>query len=225
VTDLWLPPGARRPFDADVERVIEEADDPAEARRLAEELRDRYGLSFGTDDGYAQAVAAGEDPAEILFPRAWGRVTTTSGRKVLAAYVKSDALERMILDSTAQVELSSVVDRAEHPMIAALCPALSFRLRHVTTITPLEYHEMPCPIDWRAAVQEDGFALAIYNEEDPDARVPYIASPPLRPSGGLILPGRGTKVGRNDPCPCGSGIKFKRCCGARGPVDQPKGGS
>ena len=24
------------------------------------------------------------------------------------------------------------------------------------------------------------------------------------------------KVGRNDPCPCGSGKKFKRCCGPRG---------
>jgi preprotein translocase subunit SecA len=24
------------------------------------------------------------------------------------------------------------------------------------------------------------------------------------------------KVGRNDPCPCGSGKKFKKCCGARG---------
>jgi SEC-C motif domain protein len=23
------------------------------------------------------------------------------------------------------------------------------------------------------------------------------------------------KVGRNDPCPCGSGKKYKRCCGAR----------
>jgi hypothetical protein len=23
----------------------------------------------------------------------------------------------------------------------------------------------------------------------------------------------GTKVGRNEPCPCGSGQKFKRCCG------------
>lgn len=22
-------------------------------------------------------------------------------------------------------------------------------------------------------------------------------------------------VGRNDPCPCGSGRKFKRCCGLR----------
>lgn len=24
---------------------------------------------------------------------------------------------------------------------------------------------------------------------------------------------RGAKVGRNDPCPCGSGRKFKKCCG------------
>ncbi len=34
-----------------------------------------------------------------------------------------------------------------------------------------------------------------------------------RPKAG---PGRakGPKVGRNDPCPCGSGRKYKRCCGA-----------
>jgi preprotein translocase subunit SecA len=25
---------------------------------------------------------------------------------------------------------------------------------------------------------------------------------------------RGPKVGRNDPCPCGSGKKYKKCCGA-----------
>ncbi|KAB5148749.1 hypothetical protein GAC40_28460, partial [Bacteroides thetaiotaomicron] len=23
----------------------------------------------------------------------------------------------------------------------------------------------------------------------------------------------GTKIGRNDPCPCGSGKKYKKCCG------------
>ena len=28
------------------------------------------------------------------------------------------------------------------------------------------------------------------------------------------------EVGRNDPCPCGSGLKFKRCCG----LDLPPGG-
>ena len=31
-----------------------------------------------------------------------------------------------------------------------------------------------------------------------------VAVPPVR---------RGPKVGRNEPCPCGSGRKFKRCCG------------
>jgi uncharacterized protein len=47
----------------------------------------------------------------------------------------------------------------------------------------------------------------------------------LRPSGpsGAAYPGPGAgatvvraapKIGRNDPCPCGSGKKFKKCCGA-----------
>jgi len=29
-------------------------------------------------------------------------------------------------------------------------------------------------------------------------------------------PVRVAKVGRNDPCPCGSGKKYKKCCGANG---------
>jgi uncharacterized protein YecA (UPF0149 family) len=28
------------------------------------------------------------------------------------------------------------------------------------------------------------------------------------------LQSRKPKVGRNDPCPCGSGRKYKKCCGA-----------
>jgi uncharacterized protein YecA (UPF0149 family) len=26
------------------------------------------------------------------------------------------------------------------------------------------------------------------------------------------------KIGRNDPCPCGSGKKHKKCCGVIGPA-------
>jgi uncharacterized protein len=33
-----------------------------------------------------------------------------------------------------------------------------------------------------------------------------------RPPGQPII--KGPKTGRNDPCPCGSGKKFKKCCGA-----------
>jgi len=31
--------------------------------------------------------------------------------------------------------------------------------------------------------------------------------------GEMLPPLTAGKVGRNDPCPCGSGKKFKRCCG------------
>ena len=31
----------------------------------------------------------------------------------------------------------------------------------------------------------------------------------------------GTRIGRNDPCPCGSGRKYKKCCLGR--LDQPGG--
>ena len=42
----------------------------------------------------------------------------------------------------------------------------------------------------------------------------------LRAEGGQPMPKvetvvhEGPKIGRNDPCPCGSGKKYKKCCGA-----------
>ena len=42
-------------------------------------------------------------------------------------------------------------------------------------------------------------------EESDAPEIPKIAVPVVRDA---------PKVGRNDPCPCGSGKKFKRCCGS-----------
>jgi uncharacterized protein YecA (UPF0149 family) len=42
---------------------------------------------------------------------------------------------------------------------------------------------------------------------DPDA-------PPL-PDTPVEQAKTGRPTGRNDPCPCGSGKKFKKCCGAK----------
>jgi len=39
-----------------------------------------------------------------------------------------------------------------------------------------------------------------------EAGAPRVASP--------VPPSRSRRVGRNEPCPCGSGKKFKKCCGA-----------
>ncbi len=38
----------------------------------------------------------------------------------------------------------------------------------------------------------------------------------------MSQPVRRTKIGRNEPCPCGSGKKYKRCCYGK-PMDEPKG--
>ncbi len=44
-------------------------------------------------------------------------------------------------------------------------------------------------------------------EEEEDAERPKLQLPPKRDQ---------PRVGRNDPCPCGSGKKFKNCCGRTG---------
>ena len=48
---------------------------------------------------------------------------------------------------------------------------------------------------WPAADGEDGF--------DPEQQALAMPPIPLR---------HASKVGRNDPCPCGSGLKYKKCC-------------
>ena len=51
----------------------------------------------------------------------------------------------------------------------------------------------------------------------PAPRAPYVPPAPPAPSAPLAPPEpvrrSEPKVGRNDPCPCGSGKKFKKCCG------------
>jgi|GEM_PF-671953 preprotein translocase subunit SecA len=45
------------------------------------------------------------------------------------------------------------------------------------------------------------------------AGLPGEDEPPLPPPVEPIHTDKNKQVGRNDPCPCGSGKKFKKCCG------------
>jgi hypothetical protein len=40
------------------------------------------------------------------------------------------------------------------------------------------------------------------------------AGRPINPAAAQAAPARTAKARPNEPCPCGSGRKFKRCCGA-----------
>jgi len=52
-------------------------------------------------------------------------------------------------------------------------------------------------------------ALELFSDTAPYAPAPYYAEDEA-PKPFI----RGPKIGRNDPCPCGSGKKYKKCCGA-----------
>jgi hypothetical protein len=50
----------------------------------------------------------------------------------------------------------------------------------------------------------------------PNLSTPLVLPPPAPPTTNYIAPQpfvREQKIGRNDPCPCGSGKKYKKCCG------------
>lgn len=51
---------------------------------------------------------------------------------------------------------------------------------------------------------------------EPSASLPEYAPPPVLR--GFTVRHVTAKVGRNDPCPCNSGAKYKKCCGASGKV-------
>lgn len=54
----------------------------------------------------------------------------------------------------------------------------------------------------------------LYNLEEWDERLPLEKRKEIRKKFNLDHQAVSHKVGRNDPCPCGSGKKYKKCCGA-----------
>ncbi len=68
-------------------------------------------------------------------------------------------------------------------------------------------------VEFRARFKKDG-ALMVHHEisnfRREDGRWAYVDGK-INPKG---KPRRVEKVGRNAPCPCGSGKKYKKCCGA-----------
>jgi preprotein translocase subunit SecA len=79
----------------------------------------------------------------------------------------------------------------------------------------------------RTSVTELLFKMQVARDAVPEPAPRPAAVAPSRPAPAVAL-SRGTperrpeavrsgqKVGRNDPCPCGSGKKYKKCCLAKG---------
>jgi preprotein translocase subunit SecA len=79
-------------------------------------------------------------------------------------------------------------------------------------------------MDMRSRVEEDVleklFLIQIVKEEQareieqPSKQTRLVLSHGSRKEAQEPVKRKGPQVGRNDPCPCGSGKKYKKCCGA-----------
>ncbi|MEO8663817.1 MAG: SEC-C metal-binding domain-containing protein [Bryobacteraceae bacterium] len=78
-------------------------------------------------------------------------------------------------------------------------------------LSDLEAELIQVALDQRLAFH--GLEPVFFPEEDEEGEDHHHghAEPVTVPAGIKVVE---TKVGRNDPCPCGSGKKFKKCCGA-----------
>lgn len=65
-------------------------------------------------------------------------------------------------------------------------------------------------VEFEATLSADGKIDALHE----NSRFLRVDGQWLYTDGDMMAPrGKSLKVGRNAPCPCGSGLKFKRCCG------------
>jgi hypothetical protein len=88
--------------------------------------------------------------------------------------------------------------------------AMALHLAHPKAYEPMGNTELP-----GHPAEELANWAAFMIETSPGRRPLTPALPRGAPAPAHQVRGRGgTKVGRNDPCPCGSGKKYKKCCGA-----------
>jgi preprotein translocase subunit SecA len=80
-----------------------------------------------------------------------------------------------------------------------------FKMQVVAEAPP----EMPPPPRWSGAQESRG------ESPGPAAR-PSVSAGPRPSAGPTPRPAGAQKIGRNDPCYCGSGKKYKKCCYLKG---------
>jgi preprotein translocase subunit SecA len=81
---------------------------------------------------------------------------------------------------------------------------MSMQIRSADELAAAEELEAPRNVQYQHAEYAGGGGTAVEAEQEGDVAVAERPQPFVRP---------GQKVGRNDPCPCGSGRKYKQCHG------------
>jgi hypothetical protein len=136
-----------------------------------------------------------------------GGVRTVVQNFLQACYVDVGKVPRLLDGEDMQQLLLQVLPRhfgVRDPLAASVDPVLTAYLKFLeeTQVVPAMY-ELRRALDAHAA----GFRAAVQSGAAHGEGIADTGTP------GTVRH-HASKTGRNDPCPCGSGRKFKKCCGA-----------
>jgi hypothetical protein len=170
-------------------------------------------LMDGDEDTYYRA-GAGSALAEIgdQHPELRDRVITVIEQALLLEQEDKAAVALLITN------LLDLDARDSLPIIEKAFQEERVDLSVVQMPEVEEHFELPVVtpyVDWRKLPEFAGVADEDY--EDWSEESPLSPLPPIEddePREVQIPFVAAEKVGRNDPCPCGSGKKYKKCCGA-----------
>lgn len=186
MTDLWVPPAVRG-----LEQVA-----PGVHAKLVE-----------------GAPVPGPDDGLFLPPKGWGEVETEDGRTVPSVHVDYDPLRQAVLDANAESDLYGFIgELGGLDLIKAGFGPLAYWRWHRPQLH-LYFFTHDAPAGWVERAMGDGYAIELL---DRDGTTDIWVATGKMHLGRIELPPshRSAKVGRNEKCTCGSGLKFKRCCGA-----------
>jgi len=158
------------------------------------------------DQHWREHLAAMDYMRQGIFLRSYAQKNPKQEYKREAFELFSAMLDRIKFDSVTtvskiQVRSQQEIEREELERQQRLARAL--QLQHAEAVSPIQAvgSEMPPP----GSPNFGPFGSADGARLEPDPRTAAPAAPYVRD-----LP----KVGRNEPCPCGSGKKYKHCHGA-----------
>jgi hypothetical protein len=203
--------------------------DPAPLLRLAHDETVNEFVRGQAIDGLAVQCVWGERPrpAVIADLRALFSTLPKPGDAYVWAYLVGAVKDFNAFELLPEVRQAFAEDLVDEDIIGLedIDPAAKREPRGYPTPSPEEEYRWFCernaPIDavnecsgWLCFRDDDenGEAWDDEDEDSPEAIVNALLETPLfqAPGTPYIAP---PKAGRNDPCPCGSGKKYKKCCG------------
>jgi uncharacterized protein YecA (UPF0149 family) len=171
-------------------------------RQLLDTEADTYTRS-GAGESLQEMAEAHPELRGAIVPILEQALTIETEDDALAAFLVCNLLDIKAKESLPIIEKAFEEERVDETIVQMADVEEHFDLPRVTPSKRVFFTEegddIALPIDeWHEARRQAGM-VAEEDEEEEEVAVPYVAPP---------------KVGRNDPCPCGSGKKYKRCHGA-----------